>query len=86
MLTALDVLADLECKQGSNDTVMSTSVNNQPIKVSIYEKTNTGVMASWSTLDLHVDSSKDCVPVSIKVRDVVTGNTILPTATRQNSG
>lgn len=68
MLAALDFLADWEGPPNSHDEAPSASLTDQPVNVTIYEKTSTGVMAPWSTLKLAIDSAKDSVPVSIKVR------------------
>eukprot|EP00892_Ulva_mutabilis_P008069 jgi/Ulvmu1/5634/UM023_0174.1 len=66
MLAALDFLAEWEGPVSSRDKEPSASLQDVPVKVTMYERTSTGVMAPWSTLELRIDPSIDSVPVSIK--------------------
>lgn len=65
MLASLDFFADWEEKCPSSNS--TSSLKEQPVKVTVYEKTGTGVMAPWSSLELSIDAAKQSVPVTIKV-------------------
>ena len=71
MLAALDFLADWDSNGATGDRAASLSLTDQVVKVNVYERTSTGVMAPWSSLELSVDASKDPAPVTIKVRTPV---------------
>lgn len=71
MLAALDFLADWESNGATGDRAASLSLTDQVVKVNVYERTSTGVMAPWSSLELSVDTSKDPAPVTIQVRTPV---------------
>lgn len=74
MLASLDFFADWEEKCPSSNSTSCVKLQDQPVKVTVYEKTGTGVMAPWSSLELSIDTSKQSVPVTIKVRTSAINN------------